>query len=88
MKLSAKLSLAAAAALTLLAGAAQAESQYGYASTGTGTVTAQARVTREDGTAYGPLMAAATLVIAPLVVAFLVAQRRFVEGITFTGLKG
>jgi multiple sugar transport system permease protein len=41
-----------------------------------------------EGTAYGPLMAAATVVIAPLVVAFLVAQRRFVEGITFTGLKG
>ena len=41
-----------------------------------------------EGTAYGPLMAAATIVIAPLVLAFLVAQRRFVEGITFTGLKG
>ena len=41
-----------------------------------------------EGTAYGPLMAAATIVIAPLVIAFLVAQRRFVEGITFTGLKG
>lgn len=41
-----------------------------------------------EGTAYGPLMAAATIVIAPLVVAFLLAQRRFVEGITFTGLKG
>ena len=33
-------------------------------------------------------MAAATIVIAPLVLAFLLAQRRFVEGITFTGLKG
>jgi len=41
-----------------------------------------------EGTAYGPLMAAATIVIAPLVIAFLVAQRRFIEGITFTGLKG
>jgi multiple sugar transport system permease protein len=41
-----------------------------------------------EGTAYGPLMAAATIVIAPLVIAFLLAQRRFVEGITFTGLKG
>jgi multiple sugar transport system permease protein len=41
-----------------------------------------------EGTAYGPLMAAATIVIAPLVLAFLLAQRRFVEGITFTGLKG
>ena len=41
-----------------------------------------------EGTAYGPLMAAATIVIAPLVIAFLVAQRRFVEGIVFTGLKG
>ncbi|MGO8711302.1 MAG: carbohydrate ABC transporter permease [Rhizomicrobium sp.] len=41
-----------------------------------------------EGTAYGPLMAAATIVIAPLVIAFLLAQRRFIEGITFTGLKG
>ncbi len=41
-----------------------------------------------EGTAYGPLMAAATIVITPLVLAFLLAQRRFIEGITFTGLKG
>lgn len=41
-----------------------------------------------EGTAYGPLMAAATIVIAPLVIAFLVAQRRFVEGVVFTGMKG
>ena len=41
----------------------------------------------EAGTNYGPLMAAATIIIAPLVVAFLLAQRRFIEGIAFTGLK-
>lgn len=41
----------------------------------------------EGGTSYGPLMAAATIVILPLVLAFLVAQRRFIEGITFTGMK-
>ncbi|MBI3711225.1 MAG: carbohydrate ABC transporter permease [Proteobacteria bacterium] len=41
----------------------------------------------DQGTDYGPLMAAATIVILPLVVAFLLAQRRFIEGITFTGLK-
>jgi multiple sugar transport system permease protein len=41
----------------------------------------------DQGTEYGPLMAAATTVIAPLVIAFLLAQRRFIEGITFTGLK-
>lgn len=41
----------------------------------------------DQGTYYGPLMAAATLVIAPLVAAFLLAQRRFIEGITFTGMK-
>lgn len=34
----------------------------------------------EAGHTYGPLMAAATLVVAPLVIAFLMAQRRFVEG--------
>jgi multiple sugar transport system permease protein len=33
-------------------------------------------------------MAAATLTMAPLVAAFLFAQRRFIEGITMTGIKG
>ncbi|MCG8692146.1 MAG: carbohydrate ABC transporter permease [Minwuiales bacterium] len=41
----------------------------------------------EFGNAYGPLMAAATVIIAPLVLAFLLAQRRFIEGIAFTGMK-
>lgn len=41
----------------------------------------------EAGTDYGPLMAAATIIIAPLIAAFLMAQRRFIEGITFTGMK-
>ena len=41
----------------------------------------------EFGNAYGPLMAAATMIVAPLVIAFLLAQRRFIEGITFTGMK-
>jgi multiple sugar transport system permease protein len=41
----------------------------------------------EAGTNYGPLMAAALVVIAPLVIAFLFAQRRFIEGITLTGIK-
>ncbi len=42
---------------------------------------------QEAGTSYGPLMAAAVVIIAPLVAGFLLAQRRFIEGITFTGLK-
>jgi multiple sugar transport system permease protein len=42
----------------------------------------------EGGEDYGALMAAAVLVTAPLVLAFLFAQRRFIEGITMTGLKG
>ncbi len=41
----------------------------------------------DQGTSYGPLMAAATITIAPLVIAFLLAQRRFIEGITLTGMK-
>ena len=40
-----------------------------------------------DGNEYGPMMAAATIIVAPLVVAFLLAQRRFIEGITLTGMK-
>lgn len=42
----------------------------------------------EAGDDYGVLMAAAMLVTLPLVAAFLFAQRRFIEGITMTGLKG
>jgi multiple sugar transport system permease protein len=42
----------------------------------------------ESGDDYGALMAAAALVAAPLVLAFLFAQRRFIEGVTMTGLKG
>jgi multiple sugar transport system permease protein len=40
-----------------------------------------------DGNEYGPMMAATAVIVAPLVVAFLLAQRRFIEGITLTGLK-
>lgn len=42
----------------------------------------------EAGDDFGALMAAAVLMTAPLVVAFLLAQRRFIEGIATTGLKG
>jgi multiple sugar transport system permease protein len=41
----------------------------------------------DTGNDYGPLMAAATIVITPLVVAFLLAQKRFIEGITLSGMK-
>lgn len=36
---------------------------------------------------YGPLMAAAVIVTAPIALAFLLAQRRFIEGMTLTGMK-
>lgn len=41
----------------------------------------------EAGNDYGPLMAASTLVVAPLIVAFLAAQRWFVEGLTGGAIK-
>lgn len=41
----------------------------------------------DTGNDYGPLMAAATIVITPLVLAFLLAQKRFIEGITLSGMK-
>ncbi|MBA3771679.1 MAG: carbohydrate ABC transporter permease [Ramlibacter sp.] len=41
----------------------------------------------EAGTNYGALMAAATVVTAPLVLAFLVAQRWFIAGVTMTAVK-
>jgi multiple sugar transport system permease protein len=42
----------------------------------------------EAGDDYGALMAATMIIALPLVAAFLLAQKRFVEGITMTGLKG
>ena len=41
----------------------------------------------EAGSDYGPLMAASTLVVAPLIIAFLAAQRWFVEGLTGGAIK-
>lgn len=37
---------------------------------------------------WGYLMAASTLVIAPIIVIFFLAQRYFIEGVTLTGIKG
>jgi len=42
----------------------------------------------EAGDDFASLMAAAVIMTLPLVLAFLFAQRRFVEGIATTGLKG
>jgi multiple sugar transport system permease protein len=42
---------------------------------------------QEGGDSFGPLMACATLVTAPLILLFLAAQRRFVQGVTMTGVK-
>jgi multiple sugar transport system permease protein len=41
----------------------------------------------EAGTNYGYLMAAAVVVNAPLVIAFLFAQRWFIDGVTLTAVK-
>jgi multiple sugar transport system permease protein len=41
----------------------------------------------ESGASYGVLMAGAAIITAPLVLLFLVARRRFVQGITMTGIK-
>jgi multiple sugar transport system permease protein len=42
----------------------------------------------EQGTQYHLLMAAATLVMLPVVVLYLLAQRQFTEGVASSGLKG
>ncbi len=39
-------------------------------------------------TEWAPLMASSLLVIAPMIIIFFLAQRTFIEGITFTGLRG
>ncbi|KAB2662171.1 carbohydrate ABC transporter permease [Brucella tritici] len=41
----------------------------------------------ETGSNYGALTAAATMLTAPLVICFLVARKRFIQGITMTGVK-
>ncbi|MBP2236159.1 multiple sugar transport system permease protein [Sinorhizobium kostiense] len=41
----------------------------------------------EAGNDYGPLMAATTVVVLPLIIAFLLAQRWFVEGLTSGATK-
>ena len=43
---------------------------------------------QEAGSDYGALMAGTTIITAPLVIVFLLAQRRFIEGITLSGVKG
>lgn len=40
-----------------------------------------------DGSFFGPMMATATVIVTPLIVAFLLAQKRFIEGITLNGMK-
>ena len=47
-----------------------------------------ATLAAERGTQHGLMMAAACLTIVPTLVAFMAMQRRIVEGITLTGLKG
>ena len=49
---------------------------------------ALARLVREEQEGFNLLMAASTFAIIPVVALYLVAQRRFIEGVTGTGLKG
>ncbi|MDR1275137.1 MAG: carbohydrate ABC transporter permease [Candidatus Accumulibacter sp.] len=41
----------------------------------------------EGGNDVGPMMASATLIVLPLMLVFLAARKRFVQGMTMTGLK-
>jgi multiple sugar transport system permease protein len=43
---------------------------------------------QQHGTDWPLLMGASILIAAPLVILYFVAQRKFIEGITLTGLKG
>jgi multiple sugar transport system permease protein len=42
----------------------------------------------ERRTMWGPLMAASTMMISPILVVFFLAQKHFIQGIALTGLKG
>jgi multiple sugar transport system permease protein len=41
----------------------------------------------EAGQFFGPLMAGAVIIVAPLLLAFLFAQRRFIDGLAITTMK-
>jgi multiple sugar transport system permease protein len=41
-----------------------------------------------SGTQWGPLMAAATIMITPIIALFFFTQKTFIQGITLTGIKG
>ncbi len=41
----------------------------------------------EAGNSYGSLMAGAVIITAPIIAIYLIARRRFVQGITMTGIK-
>jgi multiple sugar transport system permease protein len=41
----------------------------------------------ESGANYGALMAGASLITAPMVLSFLIARRRFIQGITMTSFR-
>lgn len=43
---------------------------------------------QHGGTQWNLLMAASTIVVAPIIVLFFFTQKQFIEGITMTGLKG
>ena len=42
----------------------------------------------EAGSAVGPMMAATAIITSPLIIVFLLAQRKFIQGVTMSGLKG
>jgi multiple sugar transport system permease protein len=48
----------------------------------------QSLQSRAGDTPWNQLMAAATLIVVPVIVLFLVAQRTFIRGIATTGIKG
>ena len=49
---------------------------------------ALARLVREEQEGFNLLMAASTFAIIPVITLYFVAQKRFIEGVTGTGLKG
>ena len=48
----------------------------------------QAFQSQNGGTEWNLLMAASTIVVAPIIVLFFFTQKQFIQGIAVTGLKG
>ncbi|MFC4465586.1 hypothetical protein ACFPH6_13775 [Streptomyces xiangluensis] len=49
---------------------------------------ARAALDQTSGSSYGPMFAMSTLALVPTLICFLIFQKRLVEGLATSGMKG